>query len=193
MKKSFVLFVTALVFLWSQSLTAQDRFAIELQIGASFTTQDLGDADLNTGIGSEIIFDYEFLPHLGAFVGWGYNRFSADESFAGKEADVEETGYLFGLQYNYPIGESPLAIFARAGGIYNHIEIENKEGDITADSGHGLGWRVGAGLDVSLGSNWHLKPRIKYQSLSRDIEMEVETTSVDLTYISVGLGIAKKF
>ena len=97
------------------------------------------------------------------------------------------------MHYNRALGEGPLAIYARAGGIYNHIEIENKEGDITADSGHGLGWRVGVGLDIDLGSNWHLKPGIKYQSLSRDIKMEVETTSVDLTYLSVGLGIAKKF
>lgn len=192
MKNLFIL-ITITLLLNAQSLIAQDRFSFELRSGASFATQELGDADLTTGFGFEGILDYRFMSQLSAYIGWGWNRFTGDDAFTGSEVDFEETGYLFGLQFNHPLGETPLAFYARAGGIFNHIELENEEGDITDDSGHGLGYRVGAGLAISLGSNWHLKPGVKFQSLSRDIDMSVGTTSVDLTYISVGIGIAKRF
>lgn len=81
----------------------------------------------------------------------------------------------------------------RAGGIYNHIEVENEGGDITADSGHGLGWEIGAGLQVDLGSNWNLRPQVGYRSLSRDIEIGSNSIDVDLNYISLGVGISKLF
>lgn len=82
---------------------------------------------------------------------------------------------------------------ARVGGIYNHIEVENDAGDITADSGHGLGWELGAGIQVNLGNNWKLRPQMGYRVLSREIEIGVNTTDVDLNYFSFGIGIAKSF
>ncbi|MGB5436736.1 MAG: opacity protein, partial [Maribacter sp.] len=72
-------------------------------------------------------------------------------------------------------------------------EVENSEGDITADSGHGIGWELGAGLNVDLGSNWHLRPQVGYRVLSRDIEIGTTTTDVNLNYIAAGVGIAKVF
>ena len=106
----------------AQFVAAQGKFSFELRGGVSVATQDLGDADLNTGFGFEGILDYRFMPHLGAYVGWGWNRFSAEKSFAGQDVDFEETGYPFGLQFNHPIGSSSLAYYIRGGGIYNHIE-----------------------------------------------------------------------
>ncbi len=68
------------------------------------------------------------------------------------DTDFEETGYTFGLQFIHPLGTSEkISYLIRAGGIYNHIEVENSAGDITADSGHGLGWEIGAGVQVYFG------------------------------------------
>ncbi|MDX1942455.1 MAG: outer membrane beta-barrel protein [Saprospiraceae bacterium] len=192
--KNFIAFTLPLLIVAvTHPMWAQEKFGFELRSGASFAVQELGDADLNTGLGFEGIFDYRFTPHLGAYVGWGWNHFAAEQSFAGTDIDFEETGYMFGLEFNHPIGASSLAYYIRGGGIYNHIETENKDGDITADSGHGIGWQVGAGVDIALGSKWHIKPGVKYQSLSRELKVESVTTDVDLKYASVGLGIAFRF
>ena len=172
---------------------AQDRFGVELSLDGSTATQDVGDADLNPGFGLEAKLTYRFMPHLSAYAGWGWQRFGSDESFAGAEMDFEETGYRFGLQFMHPLGTTPVDYFLRAGGIYNHIEIENSSGDITADSGHGLGLQAGAGIAVPIGAKWRFMPGLRYQSLSRDIEVGSVTTDVDLNYIALEIGFHRMF
>jgi len=194
MRYLFITFVGALLLLISTPTVAQDRFGVELRVGPEFATQDLGNANLNTGFGSELVFSYRFLPHLGAYGGWGYGRMSADgNSFAGTDIDVEETGYTFGLQFIHPIRTSRYGYFLRAGAIYNHIEVENTDGDITADSDHGFGWQIGAGPVITLGQNWQLMPGLRYRSLSRDIEVGGVNTDVELTYFTAGVGIMRTF
>jgi len=173
---------------------AQDRFGVELSIDGSTATQDVGDADLNPGFGFEANLTYRFMPHLSGYAGWGWQRFGSDGgSFAGAEVDFEETGYRFGLQFMHPLGSTPIDYFLRAGGIYNHIELENSDGDITADSGHGLGWQAGAGIAVPIGAKWRLMPGLRYQSLSRDIEVGAATTDVDLNYFALEIGFHRTF
>lgn len=194
--KTIRVFYTIVLSLVVFTTFAQDKWSAELRPGVNFATSDLGDAELKTGYGVELALGYRFMPHLGAYAGWGWNQFKSDNnSFAGTgDTDFEETGYTFGLQFIHPLGNSDmLSYLVRVGGIYNHIEVENKAGDITADSGHGLGWEIGAGLQVDLGSNWNLRPQIGYRALSRDIEIGTTTTDVDLNYVSFGVGIAKVF
>ncbi len=191
--KIYALIVLSLVAF--NDLSAQDKWSMELRPNLDFATQDLGDAELKTGFGAEFAVGYRFMEHLGAYVGWGWNQFKSDgTSFAGTgDTDFEETGYTFGLQFIHPINNSSISYLIRAGGIYDHIEVENEAGDITADSGHGLGWELGAGLNIGLGNNWNLRPQVGYRALSRDIEIGNTTTDVDLNYVSFGLGIAKVF
>jgi hypothetical protein len=171
----------------------EKRFGFEVSGGASFATSNLGGANLQLGFGGEGIFHYRFMPHLGVYAGWGYNAFSSENSFAGNEIDFEETGYVFGLQFKHPIGISPVSYYVRAGGLYNHIEIENTDGDIIGDTGHGFGWQAAGGVDIPLGRNWSLTPGVKFNSLSGDVNMEGSTTQLDLNYIQVRVGILKKF
>jgi opacity protein-like surface antigen len=171
----------------------EKRFGFELSGGASFATRELGGADLKFGFGGEGIFHYRILPHAGVYAGWGYNTFSAENSFAGNEIDFEETGYVFGLQFKHPIGISPVSYYVRAGALYNHIELENTDGDIIGDTGHGFGWQAAGGVDIPLGRNWSLTPGVKFNSLSGDVNMEGTTTQLDLNYLQVRVGILKKF
>ena len=171
----------------------EKRFGFEVSGGASFATSDLGGANLQLGFGGEGIFHYRFMPHLGVYAGWGYNAFSAENSFAGNEIDFEETGYVFGLQFKHPIGISPVSYYVRAGALYNHIELENTDGKIIGDTGHGFGWQAAGGVDIPLGRNWSLTPGVKFNSLSGDVNMEGTTTQLDLNYIQVRVGILKKF
>lgn len=172
---------------------SQDKWSLELRPGANYATQDIADADLEFGFGGESTIAYRFMPHLAAYAGWSYNNFAVDQSFAGPDANFEETGYTFGFQFIHPIGESNIKYLIRAGGTYNHIEIENNDGDIIIDSGHGLGWQAEAGLVIPLSDKFSLLPGVRYRSLNRNIDINDVSTSVDLNYLSVGVGLSWSF
>jgi hypothetical protein len=176
-----------------QSVNAQSRISWEVRTGVDFPTQDLGDANLKPGFGFDGIIAYQFIPHTSLFGGWGWHRFTSDNSFAGPDVDFEETGYTFGVEFMHPLGDSPMDYYVRAGGIYNHIEAENEDGDITYDTGHGLGWQAETGVAVELGNKWILKPGVRYRSLSRDFDIGNTTIETDLTTFNFSVGISRSF
>lgn len=189
MKKLFIAIAIIVLTTTLNQTLAQDKWSLELRPGVNYAVKDISDADLKLGFGGELTIAYRFMPHLSAYAGWSYNNFAVDQSFAGPDASFEETGYTFGLQFIHPIGESNISYLVRAGGTYNHIEIEKNDGDITIDSGHGLGWQAEAGLLISLSESFCVLPSVRYRSLSRDIEIENVSTSVQLNYFSVGVGL----
>ncbi len=185
--------IVAILVTSSQSAYAQNKWSFELKPGANFATKKLGDANLKTGFGFEGAFAYKFMPHLAAYAGWSWNRFSSGQSFAGSNMDFEETGYCFGLQFIHPIENSKISYMIRGGGTYNHIETENSAGKIINDTGHGLGWQAGGGLKIPMGKRWLLIPEVRYRSLSRDIKIDETSTPVNLNYISAGIGMSYSF
>lgn len=193
MKKLFLTTAVLTLFLLFNQSIAQDKWSLELRPGVDYATKDISDADLGLGLGAELTITYRIMPHLATYAGWSYNNFAVDQSFAGADASFEETGYTFGLQFIHPIGGSDISYLIGAGGTYNHIEIENKDGDITIDSGHGLGWQAEVGIVIPLSDKFSLLPSVRYRSLSRDIEIENVSTSVQLDYFSVGVGLSWSF
>lgn len=193
MKKLLLTIAALMLFtLFSQSF-AQKNWSLEFRPGVDYATQDIADADLGIGFGAELTITYRFMPHFAAYVGWSYNNFAVDQSFAGTDASFEETGYTFGFQFIHPIGESEIKYLVRAGGTYNHIEVENNDGDIIIDSRHGLGWQAEAGLIIPLSDKFSLLPSVRYRSLNRDVEINNVSTSVDLNYVSFGVGLSWSF
>lgn len=170
-----------------------NKFSIEFNIGPSLATSDPGGTDLKPGAGFELLFAYRFLPHVSAYAGWGWNRFASDEAFAGAIADFEETGYTFGLQFRHPINESRTSVLLRLGGLYNHIEIEDDNGDIPYDTGHGIGLQAAAGIEYKLGETWGLIPMVKFHTLSRDLSVNGSDIDMDLSYLGLRIGIVKRF
>lgn len=191
--KTRTIFILLLLMSLSVFAQSNNNWNFEFRSAGSYATQDLGDADLEIGIGFEGNVTYRFMPHLSASFGWGWNKFSAEKSFVGTNMDFEETGYTFGLQFIHPIDNSRISYLVRGGGIFNHIEIENNEGDIVHDSGHGLGWQIETGLAISLNNQLSLIPSIRYRSLSREINTEASNVSVDLNYLSAGIGLYWSF
>ncbi|HKR06658.1 MAG TPA: outer membrane beta-barrel protein [Bacteroidia bacterium] len=191
---NFIRMASVIVFLFAFSIAqAQNNLNITFRPGANFPTKDLGETKLSNGGGFEGTVSYRFMPHLGAYAGWGWNAFSETKSIADSKNEFEETGYTFGLQFIHPFSpESKLDFMIGGGGIYNHIETENKEGDIIHDTGHGLGWQAEAGLSIPVGhhNRWHLIPAVRYRALSRDIAIEGINTTVDLNYFSAGMGVS---
>jgi opacity protein-like surface antigen len=192
MKRIITLLMGMALFVSVQTAGAQSPLSLEIRPGVDFATQKMGGSDLGTGFGIGAVLDYRFMLHLSVYGGWGWHRFTSDDSFGG-DFDIEETGYTFGLQFLHPIGTSQTNYFIRAGGIYNHIELENSDGDITADSGHGLGWQVEGGLAFALSDKWQLKPGVRYRSLSREIEVGDSNADADLSYVEVGVGFVRAF
>lgn len=193
--KTKALFLSAILTMMSLISFSQNekRFGVELNAGPSFATQKLAGAELDPGFGFEGILQYRFFNNLSVIAGWGWNGFSADESFAGSNMDFEETGYVMGLQYSYPLNNSKISLYARGAALLNHIEIENEDGDIIHDTKHGWGWQAAAGVNIQLGKNWILTPGVKFNSLSRDLDMTEYTTTLDQKYFSVRVGITKMF
>ena len=191
MKKLVLLLFTGLLMVLTGKLQAQDYWTVEVRPGMNLATGDLGNTSLDPGFGFEANIAYNFMEHLGVYGGWGWNKFASKDSDV--ELDFEQTGYTFGLQFIHPIGDSNLDYLIRGGGIYNHIEVENSDGDIIADSGHGLGWEVGVGLNLNIGQKLDLRPQIGYRTLTQDLKMGDTSTEVDMNYIALGLGVAVSF
>lgn len=174
-------------------LAAQNAWSVDIRPDAAFPTSDPGDVELSTGFGFDATVAYRFMPHLGGYAGWSWNHFAADQAIGGQDITFEETGYGLGLRFIHPIGTSGLSYLVEGGALIHHIEVENDDGDIVADSDHGLGWQVGAGLAVPLGERLRLMPGIRYRALSRDLDFGPGAESVDLNYLSVGLAVSWMF
>lgn len=188
---SFLLVITFLLI--SGAIEAQEKWSVEFRPGLSFPTGDVGNTDTKIGFGFDLMGAYKIMPHLGVYAGWGWNQFKGEDQFSKEDRTLEETGYTFGFQIIHPIGTSPFSYVARAGAIYNHIELENNSGDITADTGHGFGWQIEAGVDYEFAPDLSLRPTLRYRSLSRDLEMENVSMELKLNYISFGIGLAWEF
>lgn len=108
--------------------------------------------------------------------------------------DFEETGYVFGVQFEHPMGDpdSP-AVFVRFGGTWNHLELENEAGDIVGDTGHGLGWEAGAGLAFPLGERWRLTPGVRYRSAEREFGLNGASIPAVLRYVAFEIGFRRLF
>lgn len=184
--------VTAAVLTAAPPLEAQERWSLELTAGPAVPTGDLGDLDLNTGLAFGGTVSAKILPHFAIYGGWDWVHFSSDETGIDGELDVEETGYVFGLRWEHPLrGEVGFPkLRLQAGGTYKHIEIEDEEGELVADSDHGLGWEAGAGLTMSVGERWTVTPGLRFRSLSRELDLGMGERSMDLRYVAFELGVA---
>ncbi|QQX78230.1 porin family protein [Aequorivita iocasae] len=181
------------ILLFAFNLKAQEKWSVEFRPGLNFPTSDVGNTDAKVGFGFELTGAYKILPYLVAYVGWGLNEFKGEDNLLKEDVTLKETGYTFGFQMIHPIGTSSFSYLARAGAIYNHIEIENNSSTFNADTGHGFGWQVAAGVDYEFAANLALRPMLRYRSLSRDVTIENISSELKLNYISFGIGLVWEF
>lgn len=166
---------------------AQSPFGLELRGGAAVPTDELGATSLNTGGGFEALGTYRIMPHVQAYAGWDWFRFTPETPFVGGDFDVETTGYALGLQFRHPLVGS-MDWVMRAGAVYNHIELEDGD-DIIADSGHEFGWEAGAGLAIPVARHIALMPGVRYRTLSVDLDAGAGKAPVDLSYLTLEVGM----
>jgi hypothetical protein len=177
----------------ASDLPAQ-RLTLDLRGAVASPTSELAGADLNTGIGFGGTLAWRLQPHLHLYGGWDWVKFASDDAIAGQALDFEETGYTFGLRFEHPLRAMSRTMYRlEAGGTYKHVEVEDENGDIIADTDHGLGYELGAGLLLPLGESWRLAPTLRYRALSRDYTVGVVTTSGDLRYVALEIGFSRRF
>ena len=170
--------------------TAQNRFSIDLNAGAAFATEKMAGSDLQDGLGFGFAANVRVMPHMHIYAGWDYHRFAAKPLLFGAE-DLDDTGYAFGAKFQHPV-MTKLDLWARAGGIYNHIELEDDAGDLIADSGHELGWEAGGGAAFMVTDRLSIMPGARYRTYSADLKVGSTTTPVDLTYLTAEVMLSWK-
>ena len=175
-----------------QAALAQARWSAELSGDAALPTQTLDGAELKTGGGFGLNVRYRFQPHLAAYAGWEWHLQQSEQLVAGETLDLNDTGYAFGLRFEHPM-LARTSYWVRAGGLFNHIEVENASGDLIDDTGHELGWEVGGGLTLPIGSRFALTPGIRYRTFSGDVNVDGTSKPSTLSYVTMGLGVAFTF
>jgi len=187
---SFMLISLALTI---QAQSNNKRFAVELNTGIGLATNKIAHAETKPAYGFEGVFHYRIINNVGIYAGWGWNHMKTKSGFIIEDATFEETGYVIGLQYQQQIGNSDIDYFLRSGLLYNHIEIENSDGEIVKDTGHEPGLQVAGGIAFPIGNNWQLAPGIKFNALNQDSEINNQKFSLKHQYISMRLGVIKTF
>jgi opacity protein-like surface antigen len=149
--------------------------------------------DLKTGAGFEMGLGVRVAPDLFVYGAWDWQNRAAKAQLFGTTADVEDTGYAFGLRYVVPVSSRAKA-WVRAGGLLNHVEIEDEAaGDLIADSKHTFGFEVGGGLDLTLNDRWSLTPGVRYRRFEPNVRFGGTESSSTLAYVAFDVGIAMRF
>lgn len=181
------------VLLFASPLSAQPRWTAELRGGVNAGLEEFNNVDLKIGPGLEMGIGVRVAPDLFVYGAWDWQHRQAKTSLFGVTADVEDTGYAFGLRYVAPLSGRAKP-WVRAGGLYNHVEIEDEAaGDLIADSKHSLGFEVGAGVDLALSDRWSLTPGARYRRFDPKVRRAGAETSATLSYMTFDLGLAWKF
>ena len=176
------------------SVSAQQPWSVELRGGGAFPTVDMvGDLGTGNGIVIEGNLAYDFLPFLGAFVGWDWVGFSPENSFAGTDIDFEGTGYLAGLRYQRGVTEA-IEVWLRAAVRYDHLELEDEAGDIVAGTDRDVGLDVGLGLAVDINDAWALTPGVRYRAVTHDVQTSPSRTDeAEFRHVILDVGVAYRF
>jgi opacity protein-like surface antigen len=185
-----ILVFTAIFIGLMQSTKAQGRWSAEFRPGFNIPVSDLGEENLGLGFGFEFKAAYLLMPHMKMYGGWSWNGFETDTQIMRNRVQLDETSFTFGAELRLPITEPPVTYFVRGSGVYGKIKLEDNQGNFNGSSNYGLGWQLGAGVEIALTDYWSIKPDLRYRSLSRDVEVNSMMMNVNLQYFAVGVGIS---
>ena len=183
---------TSLLLCTPFAVQAEEGWHWEFASDLAIPNGKLGPATLTHGLGFDATIAYGFTPKLGTYFGWNWHRFTADSALTGSKVDVNESGFVWGLQWRDRFAQTDFDYRLRAGVVYNQIELEDSR-SIIADTKHGTGWEMGAALLIPLIGHWVLTPSIRYRSLSRSLTPLNQAYAVDLRYYTLGAGILLRF
>lgn len=187
-----IMITTALLAACTTAAQAQGPVSLEIRGGAAIPTREFAGVDLKVGGGAEAIVGVRVMEHLSVYGGWGWYQMTTDEPLLGRKYDVENNGYAFGAQFTHPV-VNRVSGWVRAGGLYNHLEIEEDDVDGSIDSGHELGWEAGAGLSIPIGRSLSLTPGARYRTFSGDLTVGETKVPFDMSYAMAEIGLRWTF
>ncbi len=171
---------------------AEEGWQWELASDVAFPAGRLGPAKLEPGPGFDATVSYGLTPRLGTYFSWNWHSFRADDALTGSKTDVNESGFVLGLQWRERFAQTGFDYRLRGGVSFNQIELEDGR-RIISETKHGAGWEFGAALLVPLVGHWVLTPSVRYRSLSRNLATLSQNYPVDLRYHTVGVGVSLRF
>lgn len=175
-------------------LAAQGAWTLEQNGGVALTTRDLGDASLGLGYGFGGSVGYRFAGPVGLYAGWSWFRFHSDQSFAGPDVEVDETGVVYGLQVEQALGARPLPELRLRGGLtYERVDLEPSGGGNGIRSDYDLGWGASALLAFPIGEHLRIGPGVHYRAYSPFFPVGNGSVSADLDHVSVDVAFAWRF
>lgn len=164
--------------------------AVEVRGGYAIPTGDLGDSDVEDGLGFGVNAQLSVMPMLSVYGGWERYSFGIDMGDTDADGDVVDSGFRVGLQAGLPftpfIGVSP---FVFAGGIYNSTSLEGSGGgvSVSVDSDRSVGYELGGGLAIPVGPALQLTPAVRYRSHS--VEFDDVDTDSNMSYFTAEIGL----
>lgn len=189
-KTTFALAALAAVAFTGTQANAQTLpLSVEVRGGAVIPTGDFGDL-ASTGFGLNGNVTFNVTPVVGIYGGYTWNRFGINDDLGeeGDDVDVTEQGFDVGLKARFasPTG-LPVTPFFRGGAIFHKIGVS--EDDVSVSGDYKLGFDVGGGVEVGLARNITLTPQVGYSQFNPGDEDEDIDDSVDVSNVTVGVGI----
>lgn len=174
-------------------LFAQSRWTAEMRGGANVADDEFSGVELKTGSGLELGVRVRTTPNLFVYGAWDWQNRAAKTPLFGARADVEDTGFTFGVGYVVPLG-TRVKPWVRVGGLLSHVEIDDEPAkDQIANSGYSFGVEVAGGLEVPLNDRWSLTPGLRYRRFEPKVRFGGRESSTTLAYVAVDVGVAVKF
>ncbi len=166
-------------------------FSFEVRGGLAFPTGDFGETEedvgsVETGYTVGANATYHFMPLLGVYAGYTYNRFGVEGL---DELAVMDQGFNAGVRVAVPTPLIPIDPYVKAGLVYNSLSFEfDGEGEGFVESDNSLGYEVGAGVGISLGPKLSFTPQVTYTSYEPQYD-GVEEDDFKVQHIRVDVGL----
>ena len=167
-------------------------FSFEVRGGLAFPTGDFGEdtgddsGDTQTGytVGANVTF--HFMPLLGIYGGYTYNRFGLENL---DDIDGVDQGFDLGVRLGVPTPLIPIDPYVKAGLIYHKLGVEGAAAgdDFIGDSDNSLGFEVGAGLGIGIGPKLSFTPQVTYSRYEPKFDGEGIDFNVEHIRVDVGL------
>ncbi|MEL6810327.1 MAG: outer membrane beta-barrel protein [Bacteroidota bacterium] len=172
---------------------AQERFSGEFRPFLNFPLEKLEEKNLGVGFGFEMEVAYKMMPHLKAYAGFGWSEFKTEANFQETSTLLNETFFPLGFELTFPVSKAPLTYYGQVGAVLENVSLEDLNTGVQRDSGYGVGWQIGIGVEYVFTEYWSLKPEIGYRSFSKTLQDHASSTKLDLNYISLSVGIQRAF
>lgn len=167
-------------------------FSFEVRGGLAFPTGDFGESaedvgEVESGITVGANATYHFMPLLGIYAGYTYNRFGVEGL---DELDVNDQGFNAGLRLAIPTPLLPIDPYVKGGLVYNKLGFTfDGDDEDFIDSDNSLGFEVGAGIGIALGPKLSFTPQLTYTRYEPKYDGEGDDFTVEHIRADVGLRI----